>query len=106
MAKRPFLTYAESIPESASGQSKAISQLRGKRLNPHVRFHCVIIEGVLEAAGAGGARFHEARGVGPETVAEIQAKVRRRLLRVAARRGLLEREDAQAMGAWEHAGGF
>lgn len=26
--------------------------------------------------------------------------------RALARRGLLEREDVQAMGAWEHAGGF
>jgi hypothetical protein len=59
-----------------------------------VHFHCVVIEGVFEADGAGGARFHEARDVGPETVAEIQAKVRRRLLRAAARRGLIEREDA------------
>jgi len=57
-------------------------------------------------AGAGGARFHEARGVSLETIAEIQAQVRRRLLRAAARGGLIEREDALAMGAWEHAGGF
>jgi hypothetical protein len=66
----------------------------------------VVIERVFEADGAGGARFHEARGVGAETIAEIQAPVRRRLLRAAARRGLIEREDAQAMGAWEHTGGF
>ena len=78
----------------------------GALLDPHVHFHCVVIEGVFEADGAGGARFHEARGVGPETIAEIQAQVRRRVLRAAARRGLFEREDAQAMGAWEHAGGF
>ena len=32
--------------------------------------------------------------------------MRRRLLRAAARRGLIEREDAQAMGAWDHGGGF
>jgi len=31
--------------------------------------------------------------------------VRHRLLRALTRRGLLEREDAQAMGAWEHDGG-
>lgn len=78
----------------------------GALLNAHGHFHCVVIEGVFEADGAGGARFHEARGVGPETIADIQAQVRRRLLRAAVRRGLLEREDAQAMGAREHAGGF
>jgi hypothetical protein len=78
----------------------------GALLNPHVHLHCVVIEGVFEADGAGGARFHEARGVGAQALAEIQAKVRRRLLRAAARRGLLEREDAEAMGAWAHGGGF
>lgn len=51
-------------------------------------------------------RFHEARGIGPETMAEIQAQVRHRLLSVLARRGVLEREDAEAMGSWDHGGGF
>ena len=78
----------------------------GALLNPHVHFHCVVVEGVFEADGAGSVRFHEARGVGPETIAEIQAQVRRRLLSVLARRGVLEREDAEAMGTWDHGGGF
>ncbi len=78
----------------------------GALLNANVHFHCVVIEGVFEADGAGGARFHQARDVGPEAIADIQAQVRRRLLRAAVRRGLLEPEDAQAMGAWDHAGGF
>lgn len=63
----------------------------GALLNPHVHFHCVVIEGVFEAAAEGGARFHAARAVGAETTADIQAKVRRRLLRALARHGLLER---------------
>ena len=42
----------------------------------------------------------------PETIAEIQAQVRHRLLSVLARRGVLEREDAEAMDAWDHGGGF
>ena len=78
----------------------------GALLNAHVHFHCVVAEGVFEADGAGGARFHAARGVGPEIIADIQAKVRARLLRALARRGLIEREDAGAMGAWAHGGGF
>ncbi|QLH52626.1 MAG: transposase [Candidatus Accumulibacter cognatus] len=42
----------------------------------------------------------------PITCSCIPAKVRVRLLRALARRELLEREDVQAMGAWEHGGGF
>ncbi|MBK6972961.1 MAG: transposase [Sterolibacteriaceae bacterium] len=78
----------------------------GALLNPHVHFHCVVIEGVFEADGAGSVRFHEARGIGPETIAEIQAQVRHHPLSVLARRGVLEREDAEAMGTWNHGGGF
>jgi hypothetical protein len=36
----------------------------------------------------------------------VQAQVRRRLLRVFVRRGLLPDDDAQAMGQWQHGGGF
>lgn len=65
-----------------------------------------MVEGVFEADGAGGVRFHEARGIGHETIAAIQAQVRHRVLSVLARRGVLEREDAAAMGTWDHGGGF
>jgi hypothetical protein len=65
-----------------------------------------VVEGVFEADGAGGVRFHEARGIGHETIAAIQAQVRHRVLSVLARRGVLEREDAAAMGTWDHGGGF
>jgi hypothetical protein len=61
---------------------------------------------VFEADGIGGVRFHEAQGVGAATLAEVQAKLRRRLLRAAARRGLLERAEAEAMLAWDHGGGL
>jgi hypothetical protein len=70
----------------------------GALLNPHVHFHCVVVEGVFEADAAGGAQFHEARTLCPEALAEIQARVRTRLLRALSRRNLLEREDAQARG--------
>jgi hypothetical protein len=36
----------------------------------------------------------------------VQAGVRRRLLRVFVRRGLLTRDDARAMAQWAHGGGF
>ena len=57
----------------------------------------MVIEGVFDTDAAGGVCFHEARGIGPATIAEIQAQVRHRLLSVLARRGVLEREDAEAM---------
>ena len=56
-----------------------------------------MVDGVFQADGAGGVRFHEARGIGPDTIAEIQAQVRHRLLSVLARRSLLESEESEAM---------
>jgi hypothetical protein len=76
----------------------------GALLNAHVHFHCVVIEGWVETDAVGGVRFHEAQGVSAATAAEVQAKLRRRLLRAAARRGLIEREEAEAMGAWDLGG--
>ena len=78
----------------------------GALLNPHVHFHCVGVDGVFQPDGAGGAHFHEARGVGPATIAEIQTQVRHRLLSVLTRRGLLNGEEAESMGTWDHAEGF
>lgn len=78
----------------------------GALLNPHVHFHCVVVKGLFETDAAGGAQFHEACALGAEVLGEIQAKVRRRLLRALTRRGVLEREDVQAMGEWDHGGGF
>jgi hypothetical protein len=73
-------------------------------LEKSLRFHCVVVEGVFDADGAGGTTFHEARALGPEALAEIRASVRVRLLRTLSHRNLLEREDAQAMGEWDHGG--
>ena len=78
----------------------------GSTLNAHLHFHCVVIDGVFDATAAGGVVFHAAGGLDAPAVAAVQACVRRRLLRIFVRRGLLPGDDAQAMGQWEHGGGF
>ncbi len=54
----------------------------------------------------GGVAFHPASGVDAPAIAAVHATVRKRLLRAAKRRGVLAPEDARAMAAWEHDGGF
>jgi len=71
-----------------------------------VHFHCLVIEGVFEADTSGTATFHESRAPDQKLLDEVQAKVRRRLLRALTRRGVLEPEDAETMANWEHGGGF
>jgi len=78
----------------------------GARLNTHLHFHCVVVDGVFEGDAGGGATFHPAGGLDASAIGEVQAAVRRRLLRAVLRRGLLSADDAQEMAKWEHGGGF
>jgi hypothetical protein len=78
----------------------------GTLLNPHLHFHCIVVDGVFNADADGSAVFHPASGLDTQAIADVQAKVRQRLLRLMTRRHLLEREEAQAMADWEHGGGF
>jgi len=61
---------------------------------------------VFDAATTGGIIFTAATGLDANAVADVQACVRRRRLRVFARRGLLPRDDVRAMGQWAHGGVF
>jgi hypothetical protein len=54
----------------------------------------------------GGVIFSAATGLDANVRAQVQAQVRRRLLRVFVRHGLLPGDDARAMAQWEHGGGF
>ena len=65
-----------------------------------------LIDGVFDATPTGGVIFRAAAELDANTIADVQAGVRRRLLRVFVRRGLLPRDDARAMGQWQHGGGF
>ena len=64
----------------------------GALLHPHEHFHCLVIEGVFEADPSGVATFHESRAPDQKWLDEVQAKVRRRLLRALTRRVVLEPE--------------
>jgi len=61
---------------------------------------------VFEPAPAEGVVFRAATGIEATAIAQVRAQVRRRLLRVFVRRGLLPAGDAQAMAQWQHGGGF
>ena len=61
---------------------------------------------MFDVTATGGVVFHAATGLEANAIAQVQAQVRRRLLRVFVRRGLLPDDDAQAMGQWQQGGGF
>jgi hypothetical protein len=78
----------------------------GSSLNPHLHFHCVVIDGVFEPEPAGGVIFRAATGLAANAIAQVHEQVRRRLLRSFVRRGLLAANDARDMAQWGHGGGF
>jgi Putative transposase/Transposase zinc-binding domain len=82
----------------------------GSALNEHLHFHCCILDGVFESAGAtagaAGVVFHAALGLDAAAVHQVQARVRQQVLRACVRRGLLDQGDADEMGGWDHGGGF
>jgi len=112
-ALRLFLHAVESCLRARSPGSGPAARLGavafihrfGSNLNAHLHFHCVVVDGVFEPA-AGGVVFHAASGLDATAITQVQAQVRRRLLRGFVRRGLLPEDDAQAMAQWEHGGGF
>ena len=82
----------------------------GSSLNEHLHFHCCIVDGTFEpvANADDGAEvdFHAATVLDRFAIAEVQARVRRRVLATFVRRGLIDKADAEVMGGWVHGGGF
>jgi len=88
----------------------------GSSLNEHVHFHVCAVDGVFEeVAGEGdadaddqarspGVIFHPATGVNVDCVGQVQASLRRRILRAFVGRGLLEGFEAKEMLAYRHSG--
>jgi hypothetical protein len=90
---------ARSPGAGTSARTGAVAFIHrfGSTLNPHLHFHCVVIEGVFESAAARGVIFRVATGLDKNAVAQVQATVRPRLLRTCVRRGLLAANDARDM---------
>ena len=60
----------------------------GSSLNEHVHFHVCVVDGVFEEV-ADNVIFHSASGIDAPAVAQVQATLRRRILRAFVGRGLL-----------------
>ena len=84
----------------------------GSSLNGHVHFHVCAVDGVFEEVAGDtdaqssppGIVFHLASAIDATAVAQVQADLRRRILRAFVGRGLLESCDAKDMLAYQHSG--
>jgi hypothetical protein len=75
----------------------------GVSLNEHVHFHVCVVDGVF-AEVVGGVIFHPASGIDADAVAQVQATLRRRILRAFVGRSLLQSCDAKEMLGYQHSG--
>jgi hypothetical protein len=88
----------------------------GSSLNGHVHFHVCAVDGVFEKVlGQGDVDadvqtlppcivFHPASAIDETAVAQVQADLRRRILRAFVGRGLIESCDAKDMLGYQHSG--
>jgi hypothetical protein len=93
-------------PNARMGAVVFIHQF-GSSLNEHIHFHIVVIDGVFEPSdNDAGVVFFEAMALDESTITEVQATIRRRVLKAFVRRGLLNPDERQTLEQWEHGGGF
>ncbi len=85
----------------------AVSYLHrfGSALNAHLHYHCCLIDGVFAETDQ-GLQFFEASALTDEVLERVQETIRKRLLRLFVRKGLLDKEAAEPMLQWSHGGGF
>ena len=110
VVERCLREHSPACPVTARIGAVAFIHRFGSSLNEHVHFHCCVIDGVFEPAvaldEAPSVSFHAALGLDAAAFADVQARVRTRVLRTFVRRGLIDNDDATEMRAWAHGGGF
>ncbi len=77
----------------------------GSALNSHLHFHSCMIDGLF-AQTEDGLQFYEATGLSSDVIQLAQERIRKRVLRLFVRRGLLDSDDAEQMQTWKNGGGF
>ncbi len=98
---------AQCNPASLHLGAVAFIHRFGSSLNTHVHFHVCVVDGVFEALpDALEVKFHAATGLNEAAFLQVQANVRKRILRAFVARGHLEACVAKDMAAYAHGGGF
>ncbi len=77
----------------------------GSALNAHLHYPSCLIDGVFAETDP-GVQFFEASALTDEAVKTVQETIRKRLLRLFVRKGLLDKEVAEQRLQGSHGGGF
>jgi len=89
--------------ESGSGGVVFIHRF-GSALNVHIHVHACLIDGLIGRTSE-GLSFHPVQ-LDEADITAVSEAIRRRVLRLFERRGLLSDDAARGMRQWDHGGGF
>ncbi|MES9856675.1 MAG: transposase [Sedimenticola sp.] len=85
---------------------KQVSKSADHHFTGHIlHYHRCMIDGLF-AQTEEGLQFYEATGLSSEVIQQAQEKIRKRVLRLFVRRGVLSTDDAEQMQTWQNGGGF
>ena len=90
-----------SIPEGCRLGAVTFIQRFGKALNPHFHFHSCVIDGVFDKEG----KFYPVDTLSIDEIQSVQERIRKRVLRLFRKKGLLDSDVTSDMLEWEN-GGF
>jgi len=99
---------AHSPGAGADARAGAVAFIHrfGSSLNLHTHFHVCVIDGVFEPDPREGVRFFATQQLDAGDTESVQTRVRHRILRAFAWRGILDKDDCKEMEQWGHGGGF
>ena len=96
----------DRITEGAKLGEVSFIQRFGSRLNLHIHFHCVVLDGVFYSDEKGTLQFADAYNLGKEDSDQVEARVRKRVLSLFKRRAILTEEQSENIKSWKGSGGF
>jgi len=75
-------------------------------LNLHIHYHCVVMDGIFCEDAEGVLHFLKVDDLSVDDSDAVQTRVRKRVLSLYKRRGLITAEDAENLKSWKGNGGF
>ncbi len=103
--ERTLREHCPDAPTSARYGGVSYIHRFGSSLNPHLHYHSCTVDSLFAQTKC-GLQFYEATGLSSEVIQQAQEKIRKRVLRLFVRRGLLSTDDAEQMQTWQNGGGF
>lgn len=91
-------------PNIANARFGAVTFIQrfGSTLNLHPHFHLIVTDGIFESAGD-AFKFHEAC-ITPDDMADTQDSIHKKVLRLFAKRGWIDKDEIEKMLTYENSG--